>query len=72
MVSARGTLIKSHQESIRCFFFVIWSVVLYGINACLDDTAYTQKLVITDIPTSTSGLPVGAIYRSGTDLKIVT
>ena len=43
-----------------------------GINACQDDTAYTQKLVITDVPTSSSGLPVGAIYRSGADLKIVT
>jgi hypothetical protein len=43
-----------------------------GIDACLDDTAYTQRLVITDIPTSSSGLPTGAIYRSGTDLKIVT
>ena len=43
-----------------------------GINACLDDTAFTQRLVITDIPTSSSGLPTGAVYRSGTDLKIVT
>jgi len=43
-----------------------------GINACLDDTAFTQRLVITDIPTSSSGLPTGAIYRTGSDLKIVT
>ena len=43
-----------------------------GISACLDDTAYTQKLVITNVPTSSAGLPTGAIYRSGTDLKIVT
>ena len=43
-----------------------------GINACLDDTAYTQRLVITDIPTSSTGLPTGAVYRSGTCLKIVT
>ncbi len=43
-----------------------------GITAQCNDTAYTQKLNITDIPTSASGLPVGSIYRTGSDLKIVT
>jgi len=50
------------------------SSILAGccINATVSDTAYTQKLVITDVPTGCAGLPVGAIYRSGSDLKIVT
>lgn len=49
------------------------SSILAGsdICACLDDTAYTQKLIITDVPTACAGLPVGAIYRSGNDLKVV-
>ena len=50
------------------------SSILAGccINASVSDTAYTQKLIITDVPTTCAGLPVGAIYRSGSDLKIVT
>jgi|13_taG_2_1085334.scaffolds.fasta_scaffold00291_8 hypothetical protein len=50
------------------------SSILAGccINATASDTAYTQKLIITDVPTSCAGLPVGSIYRSGSDLKIVT
>ena len=42
-----------------------------GISAACNDTAYTQKLNISEVPTACAGLPVGSIYRTGNDLKIV-
>lgn len=42
-----------------------------NIKADRSDTVFAANLSLTNLPTSDTGLPVGAVYRDGTTLKIV-
>jgi hypothetical protein len=43
-----------------------------NIKADRSDTVFAANLSLTNLPTSDTGLPVGAVYRDGNTLKIVT
>jgi hypothetical protein len=49
------------------------STIAAGSNITADrsDTVFAANLSLTNLPTSAAGLPVGAVYRDGTTLKIV-
>jgi hypothetical protein len=50
------------------------STIAAGSNITADrsDTVFAANLSLTNLPTSAAGLPVGAVYRDGNTLKIVT
>jgi hypothetical protein len=50
------------------------STIAAGSNITADrsDTVFAANLSLTNLPTSDTGLPVGAVYRDGNTLKIVT